>query len=85
MREAVWICKACQYNKERVVESQDETSPRRSSSSMYQHGMVAAFFAERAVETAHRGYVVLIGLGTLARGPEDIIQYLHYPDSLPQQ
>lgn len=52
---------------------------------MYQHGLGAAFVAERAARTAHPGYAILTRSGASAKASEGTAQSLNYPDSLSQQ
>lgn len=52
---------------------------------MYQNGLSAAVFAERAAETAYRGYMILTGFQTVSQAPGNSLQSADYPDTLSQQ
>lgn len=69
-REVTWVRGAHHYDKECIVEGRYGTSIwGMAASSMYQHGVGGAFFAERDAKTAHREYAILTGLGTFAQAP----------------
>lgn len=53
--------------------------------SVYQHEKDAAFFAERAANTAHWGRAIQKKVEPSAQAPENILQCPYYPDTLPQQ
>lgn len=52
---------------------------------MYEHRLSAAFFAERAPESAHQRYPIPPGLGAFAQAPEYDLQSTDGPNVLPQQ
>lgn len=85
LRELTCLQGACQYDKKRGVESQDDTSVCKTASPVYQDGLGAVFSGERAAETALRKYATLTEFEMFAMSPADIVQSLNYLGSLPQQ
>lgn len=59
LREVVCVREAYQYASKGAVEGWDETSVRRAAALVYQNGLDAALFLERAAKTGHRRYSVL--------------------------
>lgn len=83
MKELFWAREAYKHVDELVVEGQKETSICRMAAALiYQHGLGAAFWVERAAEADRRDHAVLTGSGTSAQAPGDILESLHYPDTL---
>lgn len=85
LRRLIGICEACRYAKDLAVEGQEDASFRRTVASKYQHGLAAAIFAERAVDTAHWRNVALTRFGALFQAPGNTAKSLDYSDTLPQQ
>lgn len=52
LAKLAWGCRAYEYARGLALEGQKETSIWRRAASLYKHRSVAAFFAERASETA---------------------------------
>lgn len=48
---------------------------------MYKDWLGAAYLAEEATETAHRGYVNLTRIQMSAQAPEHLTQHPDYPDT----
>lgn len=55
LKRLVWVRGAYQNAEERAVKGEDETSIwKMAAASMYERGLSAVFFAERAAKIAHR-------------------------------
>lgn len=51
---------------------------------MYQHRSEAAFFAKRVTEQQHRRHTILERFGNFEEAPENVLQILDYPGTLPK-
>lgn len=51
---------------------------------MYQHGLIAAFFALKAAEVQHLEFAILKGCSNYAKTPKSVLDSLDYRDTLPE-
>lgn len=68
-----------------MLDRRDESVFRTTAAAGYEQGSGMASFAARAAKIAPQGYAPLTGFRTSPQIPEDILQSLDHPDTLPRK